>query len=66
MQRACEVQTALDSTGQKPMAIDADEILEKSAQLVKVQSTGKAAGELEFAALLRKVEKLDPSFNDFK
>ena len=64
IQRACEVQCAQDASGQKIKEIDAQEILEKSAALVKVQNSGVATGQLEFAAMVRRVDKLDASYND--
>lgn len=64
LQRACEVQNRLDASGQPVQQIDADGILEKSAQLSKIQRSGFAAGELEFNAMVRKIDKIDPSYKN--
>ena len=63
MQRACEVQVAGDSTG-KPMIPVGDDVLARTEQLMTMQSMGQPIGELEFAALTRIIEKIDPSFKE--
>ena len=63
MQRACEVQVAGDSTG-KPMIPVGDDVLARTEQLMTMQSMGQPIGDLEFAALTRIVEKIDPSFKE--
>ncbi len=42
----------------------AEEIGEKSEELLKIQTAGADQGELEFAALVRKIEQIDPSYKD--
>jgi hypothetical protein len=61
LQRACEVQVATDATG-KPSIPVSDEVLAKTAQLLKLQAMGGPAGGLEFDALTRMIEKIDSSF----
>ena len=61
LQRACEVQVATDATG-KPSIPVSDEVLAKTAQLLKLQAMGGPAGGLEFDALTRVIEKIDSSF----
>ena len=63
LQRACEVQMATDSTGKANIPVD-ESIGQKSAQLLKVQMSSMAPGELEFAAFVRKIDKIDPSYKD--
>jgi ribulose-5-phosphate 4-epimerase/fuculose-1-phosphate aldolase len=61
MERACEVQTLADSTGQPGIQIS-DAILAKSEHLAAIQSMGEPAGQLEFEAFKRLIEKIDPSY----
>ena len=61
MERACEVQTLADSTGRPGIRIS-DAILAKSEQLAAIQSMGEPAGQLEFDAFTRLIEKIDPSY----
>ncbi|ARN75058.1 class II aldolase/adducin family protein [Oceanicoccus sagamiensis] len=61
LQRSCEIQVAADSCG-KPLQAIGDEIAAKSAALLNVQTAGAAAGELEFAAMVRKIDAIDPSY----
>ena len=61
MERACEVQTLADSTGQPGIQIS-DAILAKSEHLAAIQSMGEPAGQLEFEAFTRLIEKIDPSY----
>ncbi|MGK0500874.1 MAG: ribulose-5-phosphate 4-epimerase/fuculose-1-phosphate aldolase [Oceanicoccus sp.] len=63
LQRACEIQVASDASG-KPVIAISDDIANKTEQLLKVQLSGKAAGELEFNAMLRKIDRIDPSYKD--
>ena len=63
MQRSCEVQVAGDSTG-KPIIPVAADVLARTEQLMTMQSMGQPIGELEFAALTRIIERLDPSYKD--
>ncbi|MBT8142421.1 MAG: class II aldolase/adducin family protein [Gammaproteobacteria bacterium] len=63
LQRACEVQVATDSTGRANIPI-AEEIGKKSEELLKIQMSGMNPGELEFAAFVRKIDAIDPSYKD--
>ena len=63
LQRACEVQVKADSTGKKITPI-AESIGDKSEALLKIQMSGSPWGELEFNAMVRKMDKLDPSYKD--
>ena len=63
LQRACEVQCAVDATGQAVNPIGVD-IAKKSAQLLAVQLSGQEMGALEFAMLQRRLDKLDPGYRD--
>ena len=63
LQRACEVQVATDATGKAPILIK-DEVLAKTAQLLNLQAMGGPAGALEFNALTRVIEKIDPSYKE--
>ena len=63
MQRSCEVQVACDATGNALIPV-ADEVLERTGQLMAIQSMGQPAGELEFKAMTRIIDKLDPSYKD--
>lgn len=63
LQRACEIQVAVDATGRPVMPVS-EEIGEKSEELVKIQTAGAEDGELEFAAMVRKIEQIDPSYKD--
>lgn len=60
-QRACEIQYATDATGKKNIPVD-DAIGKKSAELLKLQMSGMQAGHLEFAAFVRKIDAIDPSY----
>lgn len=64
LQRACEVQVAFDSTNKSPAKFDAEDVLARSAELVKIQQSGHQIGALEFSAMVRLVEKLDDSFKN--
>lgn len=63
MQRSCEVQVASDSTGKPIIPVGAD-VLARTEQLMTMQSMGQPAGELEFAALTRIIEKIDPDYKN--
>lgn len=63
LQRACEIQMATDATGRPVMPVS-EQIGEKSEELLKIQTAGADQGELEFAALVRKIEQIDPSYKD--
>ena len=63
LQRSCEVQVACDATG-KTIIPASDEILAKAEQLMTIQSAGTPAGQLEFSALVRLIDKIDPSYKN--
>ena len=63
MERACQVQVTTDSTG-RPIVPVGPEILAKSEQLMAIQAIGEPAGELEFNAFARLIDKIDPSYKD--
>ncbi|MDA8734726.1 class II aldolase/adducin family protein [Porticoccaceae bacterium] len=63
MERACQVQVTTDSTGRPNIPVG-PEILAKSEQLMAMQAMGGPSGELEFEALTRLIEKIDPSYKD--
>ena len=52
-----------DSTGRPSIPVG-PEILAKSEQLVAIQAIGEPAGELEFKAFSRLIDKIDPSYKD--
>jgi hypothetical protein len=41
-----------------------DEILAKAEQLMTIQSAGTPSGQLEFSALVRLIDKIDPSYKN--
>ena len=63
LQRACEVQVAIDSTDKPPIPIS-DEVLAKTEQLLNLQDMGGPAGGLEFDALTRVIAKIDSSYKE--
>ena len=63
LQRACEIQVATDATG-KPNIPISEDIGEKSEALLKIQMAGNPTGELEFNAMVRKVDQIDSSYKD--
>ena len=63
LQRACEVQVATDATGRESIPVS-EEVLAKTRQLMALQAMGGPAGGLEFEALTRIIEKIDPSYKD--
>ena len=63
MERACQVQVTTDSTGRPNIPVG-PEILAKSEQLMAMQAMGGPSGELEFKALTRLIETIDPSYKD--
>ena len=66
LQRSCEIQVAVDNTGKDVIPVSL-EIAEKSAELLKIQMSanqGKPAGQLEFDAMRRLVDKQDDSYMD--
>lgn len=63
LQRSCEVQVASDASGKALIPVG-DDIIAKAEQLMSMQSVGGPAGELEFQALVRIIDKIDPTYKD--
>jgi len=63
LQRSCEVQVACDATG-KPLIPVSDKVLAQTEKLMAMQSMGQPAGELEFKAMTRLIDKIDSSYKD--
>ena len=63
LQRACEIQMATDMTGGKLIPVSQD-IGAKSESLLKIQMAGNPTGQLEFDAMVRKVDAIDSSYKD--
>jgi len=63
LQRACEIQVAADSCGEAMIPV-AEEIGEKSEQLLAMQMQASGYGELEFAAMVRQIDRLDDSYKN--
>ena len=63
LQQACEIQVAVDATGKSNIPIS-ETIKTKSDELFEIQRAGQKVGELEFNALVRKVEQIDPSYKE--
>lgn len=66
LQRACEIQVSVDQTGRDIIPISTD-IADKTSQLLAMQMNNaehKTSGELEFAAMVRLVDKIDNSYRD--
>lgn len=61
LQRACEVQCAIQNTGQKPIAIP-QPIIDNIYQQASVVHSGSTGGQKAWPAMLRKAHRLDPSF----
>lgn len=63
LQRACEIQVAADATGQTLLDVS-KEIGNKSEALLKIQMASAPQGELEFNALVRKIDLIDDSYKN--
>jgi ribulose-5-phosphate 4-epimerase/fuculose-1-phosphate aldolase len=63
LERSCQIQVACDASGQAIIPVP-DEVLKKSEKLMSMQAQGQPAGELEFAAFTRIIDKIDPSYKD--
>ncbi|WP_317930695.1 class II aldolase/adducin family protein [Halioxenophilus sp. WMMB6] len=63
LQRACEIQVAADSSG-RPLIPIADDIADKSFELLSIQTAGAPSGALEFSAMQRIVDRIDSSYRD--
>ncbi|MBL4673000.1 MAG: class II aldolase/adducin family protein [Arenicella sp.] len=66
LQRSCEIQVSVDQTG-RPIVPVSTAIADKTSELLKLQMASmgnKGAGELEFAAMQRLVDRQDDSYKD--
>jgi len=66
LQRSCEIQVSMDQTG-RPIVPVSTAIADKTSELLKLQMASmgnKGAGELEFAAMQRLVDRQDDSYKD--
>ncbi|MFT6098682.1 MAG: ribulose-5-phosphate 4-epimerase/fuculose-1-phosphate aldolase [Arenicella sp.] len=66
LQRSCEIQVSVDQTG-RPIVPVSTTIADKTSELLKLQMASmgdKGAGELEFAAVQRLVDRQDDSYKD--
>lgn len=66
LQRSCEIQVVADSTG-KPLIPVSEDIGKKTQELLKIQmqhAPDGPAGQLEFDAMRRLVDRVDDSYND--
>lgn len=61
LQRACEIQLMIQSTGQEAMPI-APEIVEGIFRQAKVVHSGSTGGQKSWPAMLRKAYRIDPGF----
>jgi ribulose-5-phosphate 4-epimerase/fuculose-1-phosphate aldolase len=62
LQRACEIQMATLSMG-KPLTISPEVVAVHQRDLSKVQIPG-GAGRADFDAMVRRVDKIDPSWRE--
>jgi hypothetical protein len=64
LERACQIQ--LDAAAAGPLRLLTDNVAKQSAAGVRAftenKDDGYGFGELEFAALLRKLDKIDPGY----
>lgn len=63
LQRACEVQMATMSMGQ-PIMISDDVVAVHQRDLIEGQVPGRGPGEGDFAAFVRRIDKIDRSWRD--
>ena len=61
LQRSCEIEVAAAAGGAAVLPI-AEEIASFSASSVKVMAMGGNWGQLEFAAMTRRIDRIDPSY----
>lgn len=62
LERACQVQ--IDAQGAGKVRRLGDNIASKSREDLETSATDKPKGDLEFAALMRKMDKIDPSYRN--
>jgi ribulose-5-phosphate 4-epimerase/fuculose-1-phosphate aldolase len=63
LQRSCEVQVAADAAGKPVIPLSVD-IANKAEALGKIQMAGAPMGEREFNAMVRKIDRIDSSYQD--
>jgi len=63
LQRSCEIQMAADAGRGAPIKIS-DAAREASARAIPVMTAQAGFGELELAALMRRMDEIDPSYRD--
>jgi len=63
LQRACEIQASCDASG-KPITPVSEAIGEMSEKLLDMQMGAAGFGNLEFAAMVRKIDKIDDSYKN--
>ena len=61
LQRACEIQVAVQATGQKSVPVP-KHIIDNIYKQANVVHSGSTGGQLAWPAMLRKAYRLDPSF----
>ena len=61
LERSCQIQVSVDQTGVKQIPVR-QEVLDSSEKLLAVQGMGQPTGTLEFAAMKRLMDKIDPSY----
>ena len=61
LQRACEIQVAIQATGQKAVPVP-QPIIDNIYNQANVVHSGSTGGQLAWPAMLRKAYRLDPSF----
>ncbi|NND82054.1 MAG: class II aldolase/adducin family protein [Gammaproteobacteria bacterium] len=65
LQRACEIQAQVDMTGKPVVPVGLD-IAERSLELLALQMANSpgGAGDMEFAAMQRRIDRIDDSYRD--
>src|SRR5882724_6524406 len=61
IERACQIQQAAKATGQPLIALPA-EVLERTSKMPRQLEPGDPTDRKLFAALLRRVDEIDPSY----
>ncbi|WP_408587965.1 class II aldolase/adducin family protein [Novosphingobium sp.] len=64
LQRACEIQLAVLSTGAKPILVPEEVIAVHQRDLRQVQVPGTRPGETDFNAWVRRIDKIDRGWRD--
>jgi ribulose-5-phosphate 4-epimerase/fuculose-1-phosphate aldolase len=63
LQRACELQVAADDSGEPVLPLS-PEVCSRSAEALDVMHAHAGYGELEFAAMVRRIDLVDPSWRE--